>query len=82
MPYSGDGQAAHGARGEENAIRARVPAALIGDEACATNSISCAERADPGRRDRHPERRGRALMHVMPVIFLVISDTLDGLSRL
>jgi hypothetical protein len=28
-----------------------VPSSLHGDKACATNSICCAERADPGRRD-------------------------------
>jgi integrase len=28
-----------------------VPSSLHGDKACATNSMSCAERADPGRRD-------------------------------
>jgi hypothetical protein len=33
-----------------------------GDEACATNSMSCAERADLGRRDRRPVWRARALM--------------------
>ena len=35
---------------------------MHGGEACATNSMSYAERADLGRRDRCPERRGRALM--------------------
>jgi hypothetical protein len=38
-----------------------------------------AELADQALRT--PDHQ-RALMHVMPVIFLVISDTLDGLSRL
>jgi hypothetical protein len=31
--------------------------AMHGDEACATNSMSRAERADRGRRDRHLDRQ-------------------------
>jgi len=34
---------------------------MSGDDAYAINSLSCAERADLGRRDRRPERRERAL---------------------
>src|SRR4029079_427594 len=41
-------------RGEENAIRARVPAVLHGGEACVTSSMSRAERADLGLRGAQP----------------------------
>ena len=34
--------------------KARIAAALGGDEACATNSMSCTERADLGRRYGRP----------------------------
>jgi hypothetical protein len=42
--------------------QAPIAAATGGGEVCATNSMSCAERADLGRRDRRPEQLGRALM--------------------
>jgi hypothetical protein len=66
---------------------------MSGDEAYATNSMSCAEQADLGRQDRRPERRGRALMAELrtlrarmlmrlPACSLVVLRAVRGLAKI